>query len=53
VLDCKKIEQEGWVREESGGNKIEEVRQIHSKVTTLLYGTTINPAKKENPFASM
>jgi hypothetical protein len=43
--------QEGWVRVGSGGGKIGEVRQIHSKDTASLNGTSFNSARKENPFA--
>jgi hypothetical protein len=44
--------QGGWVRVGSGGGKIREVRQIHSKDTASLNGTSFNHARKENPFVS-
>jgi hypothetical protein len=42
--------QGGWVRVGSGGGKIGKVRQINSKGTELLNGTSFNPERKENPF---
>jgi hypothetical protein len=51
-VDLQEKVQGGWVRVESGGGKVEEVGQIHSKDTASLYSIRFNCARKENPFVS-
>jgi hypothetical protein len=41
-----------WVRVRSGGGEVGEVRQIHSKDTVSLNGTSFNSARKEKAFVS-
>jgi hypothetical protein len=41
-----------WVRVGSGGGKIGELKIFHPKDTASLYGTSFNPARKDNPFVS-
>jgi hypothetical protein len=51
-ITLKTYEMCRWLRVGSGGGKIGEVRQIHSKDTASLNGTRFKPARKENPFVS-
>jgi hypothetical protein len=44
--------QRQWVREGTGGGKMGEVKQIHSKDTASLNGTSFNHARKGNPFVN-